>query len=103
MMKSIQASKLTELRQRTDRDLLALLKKDLERALALARVAATTKSPFYEQAASIYEKLGRLLPGLSVGEAREQLAPKLKELELALDQVAPATVQRQIVCGTTAR
>ena len=79
-------SKLTELRRRTDRDLLAVLQKDLERALAFARVAASSESPFYQQAAQIFAKIESLLPTISPEESRQQLTPQLAELRIALDR-----------------
>ena len=82
-------SKLTELRRRTDQDLLILLDNELERALTLARVAATPDSPFYQQAQTICKKVERLLPRLTAAADRQALRPKLAELHAALAVTDP--------------
>jgi hypothetical protein len=85
--------KLAELRARTDRDLVRILNTDLERALALASVAATRHSVFRSQAEVMYTRAKTLLPELSGLAADElaQLEAKLKELAMALDLV-PGTM-----------
>ncbi|HUE24196.1 MAG TPA: hypothetical protein VMQ86_21120 [Bryobacteraceae bacterium] len=85
--------KLAELRARTDRDLVRILNTDLERALALASVAATRHSVFQCQAEVVYTRAKTLLPQLSGLSADElaQLEAKLKELAMALDLV-PGTM-----------
>jgi|HubBroStandDraft_1064217.scaffolds.fasta_scaffold03688_3 hypothetical protein len=85
--------KLAELRARTDRDLVRILNADLERSLALARVAATSHSVFRAQAQAMFTRTKVLLPKLS-GLTPEELAElegKLKELSMALDLV-PGTM-----------
>jgi hypothetical protein len=85
--------KLAELRARTDRDLVRILNADLERALALAGVAATRHSVFRSQAETVYARAKTLVPKLSGLTADElaQLETKLKELGMALDLV-PGTM-----------
>ena len=85
--------KLAELRARTDRDLVRILNADLERALALASVAATRHSVFRSQAETMYTRAKKLLPKLSGVTAEElaQLDARLKDLRLALDLV-PGTM-----------
>jgi hypothetical protein len=86
-------SKLAELRSRTDRDLIRILNADLERGLALARVAATRHSVFVTQAEEVHARVGTLLPKLSglASDERAHLERKLKELAMALDLV-PGTM-----------
>ena len=85
--------KLAELRARTDRDLVRILNADLDRALALASVAATRHSIFRSQAETTSRRAKALLPKLSGVTAEEfaQLEAKLKELGMALDLV-PGTM-----------
>jgi hypothetical protein len=86
-------SKLAELRARTDRDLIRILNADLERGLALARVAATRHSVFRTQAEAVHARVGALLPKLSglTTDERSHVEAKLKELAMALDLV-PGTM-----------
>jgi hypothetical protein len=88
--------KLAELRARTDRDLVRILNADLERALALASVAATRHSLFRSQAEVMYTRAKALLPELSglATDERAQLEARLKELAMALDLV-PGTMDFQ--------
>jgi len=96
--------KLAELRARTDRDLVRILNADLERALALASVAATRHSVFRSQAEAMYARAKKLLPELSGASADElaQLESKLKELSMALELV-PGTMdldeEAAALCG----
>src|SRR5579862_3690817 len=85
--------KLTELRARTDRDLMRILNADLERSLALANVAAGKHSVFRAQADASYNRAKALVPRMS-GLAPDELAEleaRLKELAMALDLV-PGTI-----------
>jgi len=89
--------KLAELRARTDRDLVRILNADLERALVLASVAATSHSIFRSQAETMYMRAKTLLPQLSEVTAREraELEARLKELGMALDLAAGTAVSFQ--------
>jgi hypothetical protein len=86
-------SKLAELRARTDRDLVRILRVDLERSLALAGVAATGRSIFRFQAEAVYQRASVLLPNLSglTPDELAELQAKLKELGMALELV-PGTM-----------
>ena len=102
-MKTGVVSKLAALRQKTDRELLALVNTELKRALILANVAATTESPFYGQAEKIVERMGILLatiPGVDQTE-RQAFESTAKEVRLALD-LLPAQRLRADACSTVA-
>ncbi len=89
-------TKLVQLRKKTDRDLLILVRRELERSLALADVAATKQSPLYARAERGYEMVKTLLPriaDLTQMENRE-LRAKVKELQAALDRFQ----QQQVFC-----
>jgi hypothetical protein len=103
MTRTIKVSKLIDLRSKTDRELLALIGRELSRALALARVAANTKSPFYEKAENISETMATLLPTIAgvEGAEREALESSLKEVRLALASV-PAQQVRSYACSLAA-
>ncbi|HZT33018.1 MAG TPA: hypothetical protein VFA33_24230 [Bryobacteraceae bacterium] len=85
-------SKLAELRVRTDRDLVKVIRKELERALTLASVASTRQSPLYLKAERIHKQSAALVPRigtLSDGE-RVMLETKLRQLGAGLDAVPRA-------------
>ena len=85
-----QKHKLEVLRAKTDRDLLILMRRELERGLTLAGVATTKYSPLYAQAERAYENVKALLPliwGLRREERRE-LEFGLLELRVALDRLS---------------
>ena len=86
-------SKLAELRDRTDRDLVRILTAELERSLAMANVAATKHSVFRAQAEAVYSRAKALLPKICrlTGDEQAELEAKLKELGMALDLV-PGTM-----------
>jgi hypothetical protein len=78
-------TRLVELRTKTDRDLLILVQRELDRGLALVDVAVTKRSPLYAHA---YETVKALLPKLSgLGkDERNDLELRHKELRTALDR-----------------
>jgi hypothetical protein len=90
-------AKLAELRARTDRELLTLIQRELDRALTLADVAANRESAFYGEAEKAYRKVITLLPkapDMRRGE-RARIETTVKELRFRLDQVtAVAKVER---------
>ena len=89
MTKSRSASKLVELRAKTDRELLILLERELNRALVLAKVAATRESPLFTEAARAYESATKLLHTVP-DRGRERpalLEATLKELRATLESV----------------
>jgi hypothetical protein len=95
-MATARRSKLVELRRRTDRDLVILVERELNRGLTVAEVATTKESPLYAQAESAYEMVKTWLPllsGLNRDERRE-LELKLKELSSALNRLAAETKKR---------
>ena len=96
-MSTVEVSKLAELRAKTDRELPALIGKELSRALTLAAVAATRESPFYARARRIAEAVAKLLPTIAGMEPaeRETLESTMKEVRLSLASV-PA--ERSYAC-----
>jgi hypothetical protein len=91
-------AKLVQLRSKTDRDLLVLVRRELERGVALADVATTKESPLYGQAERAYATAASMLPriaGLNPSEQRE-LEGALKELRETLDGLPSAQVQRSM-------
>ena len=91
-------SKLAELRAKTDRELLVLIQRELDRALVLADVAANRESAFYGEAEKAYRSVIALLTKATdvrrVERARIEAA--VKELRFTLDQVpAPGREQRR--------
>ena len=91
------ASKLIELRRKTDRELPVMIQRELERGLTLASVAATMRSPLHTKADRIYSKMKTLLlavDGVDHAE-RSRLELKLQELRAALDRAPAGGVRRQ--------
>ena len=89
-------SKLIQLRRKTDRELLIVIQRDLDRSLLLANVIATKASPLHEWAEKAYQRAKFMLTKLDGVPQDEQtlLESKLTELRAALDQVPPQKVQR---------
>ena len=82
-------AKLAELPARTDRELLVLIQRELDRALPLADVAVNRESAFYGDAETGYRKVLTLLPeapDMRRGE-RARIEATMKELRLKLDQI----------------
>ena len=91
-------AKLVQLRSKTDRDLLILMRRELDRGLALADVATSNQSQLYAQAERAYATAASMLPriaGLNPSERRE-LEGTLKELRETLDSLPSAQVQRSM-------
>src|SRR5579862_6087976 len=91
------AAKLIQLRAKTDRDLVIVISKDLDRGLVYASVVSSQDCSIYEKAERIHCEAVILLSmayGLSNVE-RAAVEAKLDELRLALDQVPPGSVRRQ--------
>jgi hypothetical protein len=81
--------KLRVLRARTDHDLLIVVQQELDRAFALADVAASRNSPLFAQAekalssaASFFSKVARVDQ-----DARLLIETRLKQLRSRLEQV----------------
>jgi len=85
--------KLDELRARTDRDLLLVIERELDRGIALASVAATKGSPLHTQAEQTYRRaISLLLKAEKSQRERVQFEARLKEFRLLLDD-APAVAE----------
>ena len=86
-------AKLEELRTRTDRDLLILIQRELDRALTLADVAANKSSAFHEEAGKAYRRVVTLfLKTPDMGQQdRVRIEARLKELRLLLDNTPVVT------------
>jgi hypothetical protein len=92
-------SKLVELRRRTDRDLMILVRRELDRGLALADTAAATESTSFARAERAYQVVTTWLPvisGLSQ-EDRRILELRLQELRSAIDRLSSDTLQQNLV------
>ena len=69
---------------------------ELDRGIAMANVAATLESVFYEQAEQVYSRVRTVLPkisGLSRGE-QAALQTKVTDLRMALELVPGATMRK---------
>ena len=98
LSRSSKSSKLAELRQKTDRQLLIVIQNELERGLTLADLAASKGSALYARAERACEKAKALLTkihGVSTDE-RRQLELRLKDLRATLDRVSSKNVQRHM-------
>ena len=74
LSRSSKSSKLAELRQKTDRQLLIVIQNELERGLTLADLAASKESALYARAERAWEKAKSLLPkinGVNTDERRQ--------------------------------
>jgi hypothetical protein len=94
-------SKLVELRRKTDRDLVVLVQRELNRGLTVADVAATKGSPAYAQAERAYQMVKVWLPlisGLDQDERRD-LELRLRELGAALDRQPSERIKRDFACA----
>ena len=89
-------SKLAELRARTDRELLVLIERELDRALVLADVAVNRESAFYCEAEKACGKVVTLLTKATDIRrvARTRIEAAVKALRFTLDQV-PAAARAQ--------
>ena len=86
---STNTQKLRVLRARTDHDLLVLVSRELDRALALVDLATTRNSPIFARAERAVGTAAALLPrisSLSEGD-RLRFESRLKELRARLEQV----------------
>jgi hypothetical protein len=93
-----QKHKLEVLRAKTDRDLLLLVRRELERGLTLADVATTKRSPLYAQAERVYENVKAWLPRISGLEPQEQweLELRLRQLYAVLERLPSDRMQRHL-------
>ena len=93
-------SKLAELRARTDRELLVLIERELDRALVLADVAANREAAFYGEAEKAFRSVITLLPKApNMGRnERVRIEAAVKALRFTLDQV-PAAARASFASG----
>jgi len=86
--------KLRILRARTDRDLLLVVNRELDRGLALLDGAHTRSSPLYAQAEKALSMATALVARISSvsQEDGRRIEAKVNELRSRLDQVAAAAV-----------
>ena len=92
---------LGELRARTDKELLTVIKKELKRALLLSSVATRPESAFYQRAERIVEAVSKLLPTISNTRSHERyrLQGGLKEVRSSLDRLVTPRTQH-VACST---
>lgn len=77
---------------------------ELDRGIAMANVAATLESVFYEQAEEVYSQVRTVLPkikGLSMAD-HTALETKVTDLRMALELVPGATGRRRAPNGSAA-
>ena len=107
MRNSTEILKLEELRAKTDRELLRLMHRELERATTLANLASGKGSALDLRAEEIYAEVNRLLPGIArlSREQREKVENRLKELRRQLDSLPAAKTSRATaaMCSLTGR
>ena len=78
-----QFSKLSELRRKTDQELVGLLNDGLELAFRLARATGSAKS--YTEAQDVHAEVSNLLHKVDDANERRRLEKKLSELREILD------------------
>jgi len=83
----VQRSKLTELRAKTDRDLVILANRELDRAQAIA-LADRGASVSLVLAEAAYAGAKSLLPVIEASRERAVLAARLREVRAFLDQAS---------------
>jgi hypothetical protein len=96
MTSTLDISKLAELREKTDRDLVRIIGTELERGLILASVATNRQSPLYLKADKVHRRVATLLSKVYSPSAAERasMEARLLELRAALDQVPQQNVLR---------
>jgi len=90
-------TKLFELRRKTDRGLVFLVRKEIDRGLRLAETAVTPKSKLYVQAERSYvmsESWLLLISDLN-REERCELELRLKELKSVLERLRAQDMQQR--------
>ena len=82
-----------------------MINTELDRGIAMANVAATVESVFYEQAEEVYVKTRTLLPRISglSWDDRIALKTRVTDLRMALELVPGSGVTRAHPAGPTAR
>jgi predicted DNA-binding protein (UPF0278 family) len=95
-------TKLFELRRKTDRGLVFLVRKEINRGLRLAETAVTPKSKLFEQAEKAYvmsESWFLLISDLD-GDERRELKLRLKELKSVLERVRAQDMQEHFASAS---
>ena len=89
-------TKLFELRRKTDRGLLFLVRKEIDRGLGLVETEVTPKSKLYLQAEKAYQMSESWLPLISDLDRyeRRELELRLKELKSALERLRTQETQQ---------
>jgi hypothetical protein len=89
-------TKLFELRRKTDRGLVFLVRKEIERGLRSAETAVTPKSKLYEQAERAYlmSESWFLLISYFDRDDRGELELRLKELKSVLERLRAQDIQQ---------
>jgi hypothetical protein len=94
----VQRSNVAELRAKTDRDLVTLVKRELDGALAIA-MSGTASSVSLSRAEAGYARAMALLPVIDGTRERAALATRLNEVRAALDSAAaPPRPQALAAC-----
>ena len=94
---STASSRLVELRHKTDRQMLIVIQRELDRGSTLASVVASKGSQLYIRAERAYEKATSLLTKLdgALGQdERKRVESTLRELRASLDSVPAQKIQR---------
>ena len=86
---STNTQKLRVLRSRTDHDLLALMRREVDRGFALVDVAASRNSPLFTKAEKTLNTATALLPRMSGLSQDDRLRTEeaMKRLRSRMDQV----------------
>jgi hypothetical protein len=86
---SDRTKKLVSIRNRTDRDLMILVQRELDRGLILVAVATTRTSALFAQAEKSYKIATTILPRISgiSQDDRLRIELSLRELRSRLDQL----------------
>ena len=92
-------AKLAELRARTDRQLSLVIRRELERALPMAKTAVNKGSPLYTRAEKAYTRVRPLVSRLEVvtNDERTDLEAKLREVQRELERAASNSVPTRAI------
>ena len=94
-MSTPKPSKLAELRAKTDQQLLLVIQRELDRALPMAKAAASKESPLYIRAEKAFARVKPLLSKVEAvsDQERSDLEAKVKEFDMALKRAASKSTQ----------
>ena len=94
---STASSRLVELRHKTDRQMLIVIQRELDRGLTLASLVSSRRSQLYIRAEKAYEKAASVLAKLdgALGQdERRHVESTFRELRASLDNVPAQKIQR---------